>query len=140
MRNGLFNTIVLGYDGSEHSKKAVDIARALARAHDAKIVVVHAFPHVPRVVVPSRDDSYDIHDAHALTEGLTQQLKLEGLQAESDVLEGPAAEAILNAADAHHADLIIVGSRGLGQFKGLVIGSQSNRVVQYASVPVLVAR
>lgn len=140
MQNGLFDTIVLGYDGSEHSKKAVGLARALARAHDATIVVVHAFPHVPRVIVPSRDDSYEIHDAHALAEGLAQQLKLEGLRAEADVLEGPAAEAILNAADAHHADLIIVGSRGLGQFKGLLIGSQSNRVVQYATVPVLVAR
>ncbi|MBU2601442.1 MAG: universal stress protein [Actinobacteria bacterium] len=140
MQSGLFNTIVLGYDGSEHSEKAVDLARALAKAHNSRIVIVHAFPHVSRIVTPSQDDAHEIHDAHELAGKLAQRLKAEGLRAEPDVLEGPAAEAILNAAEAHKADLIIVGSRGLGQFKGLVIGSQSNRVVHYAKVPVLVAR
>ena len=63
-----------------------------------------------------------------------------GISAETDVLEGPPAEALLNAAEAHEADLIVVGSRGFGQFKGLLLGSTSDHVVHYATIPVLVAR
>jgi nucleotide-binding universal stress UspA family protein len=133
-------TILLGYDGSEGSRKAVDMAAELARTCQASIVVVSAFHHMPRVAQPKSDDFNDIHEARRLADALVQELALMGISAEADVLEGPPAEAILNAAEARQADLIVVGSRGFGQFKGLLLGSTSDRVVQHATIPVLVAR
>lgn len=132
--------IVLGYDGSEHSEKALALATSLARQYGASVVVVHAFPRFPRVTTPTSEDSREIHDASKLAESVVKRLRAAGVEAEPDVLEGPAAEAILKAAEAHRADLIVVGSRGLGQFRGLLLGSQSDRVLHYAKVPVLVAR
>ncbi|MHB8868174.1 MAG: universal stress protein [Thermoleophilia bacterium] len=132
--------IVLGYDGSEHSEKALALAASLAHAYGGTVVVVHAFPHLPLVRDPSREDSREIHEGRDLVDTIVTRLEAQGVDAEPDVLEGPAAEAILNAADAHHADLIVMGSRGLGQVGSLLLGSTSTRVLHDAPVPVLVAR
>jgi nucleotide-binding universal stress UspA family protein len=131
--------ILLGYDGSESAERAVDLARSLAHKYDAMIIVVHAFPRLPRVIQPSQDDVREIHEARESVEGLVKRLTEDQLEVTPDVLEGPAAEAILNASEAHDVDLIVVGRRGLGKFSGLLLGSTSDQVLQYATVPVLVA-
>jgi nucleotide-binding universal stress UspA family protein len=135
-------TIVLAYDGSEGAERAVALTRSLAAKYDAQVVVVVAFHRVSHFggPNPSEDDARDIHDSVAVAERLVAELTRDGLSAESDVLEGPPAEAIINAADARKADLIVMGSRGFGQFTGLLLGSVSDRVVHYSTVPVLVAR
>ena len=56
----------------------------------------------------------------------------------AELLEGPEAEAILKAAEDLHADLILMGTRGFGAVKGLLIGSVSRKVIHYASCPVMV--
>ena len=132
-------TILLAYDGSESSEQAFDLARALALKYGSKIIVVHAFHHMPRVTQPSDEDVREIHQGRELAAGVVQRLSEDGVEAVADVLEGPAAEAILNAAEAHRVDLIVVGRRGLGKFSGLLLGSTSDRVLHYATVPVLVA-
>ena len=57
-----------------------------------------------------------------------------------EIMQGPAAEAILEVAKTRHCDLIVMGSRGLGQFAGLLLGSQSQKVVQHAECPVLIVK
>jgi nucleotide-binding universal stress UspA family protein len=59
---------------------------------------------------------------------------------DEDLLEGPAAEAILSAAATRNSDLIVMGSRGMGSLKGMVFGSVSTRVAHYAPCPVMVVR
>jgi nucleotide-binding universal stress UspA family protein len=135
-----FKTILLGYDGSEGSRKAVDMAAELARTYQGSIIVMCAFHQLPRVTKPTSGDFNDIHEARTLADALVQELGLLGISAETDVLEGPPAEALLNAAEVRQADLIVVGSRGFGQLKGLMLGSTSDRVVHDATIPVLVAR
>ena len=140
MDQNAFRRILLAYDGSEGADKARELALTLARGGDVPVTVVVAFHALPRVTTPSTDDVEEIHEARALAEKVVQGLRDAGVEAEPDVLEGPAAEAILNAAEARGADLIVIGSRGLSQFKGLLLGSVSDRVIQHAGVPVLVAR
>jgi len=131
--------ILVGYDGSESSERAVTLACSLARKYGAAITVVHAFPHLPRLSAPSQDDTREIHAARRFVEVLVKRLSHEEVEVVPDVLEGPAADAILNAAKAHDVDLIVIGRRGLGKFSGLLLGSTSDRVLHYATVPVLVA-
>jgi len=140
MASATFRTIILAYDGSEGSLNALEHAKTLARRFEAAIVIVTAFPQFPRLAAPSKEDVEGIHEARALAEDLAAALGREGFRAESDVLEGPAADAIINAADAREADLIVMGSRGHGQFTGLLLGSVSDRVVHYAKTPVLIVR
>ena len=58
----------------------------------------------------------------------------------TEVLEGSPAEAILDVANTRKSDLIVMGSRGLGRLTGLLLGSQSQKVVQHAPCPVLIVR
>jgi hypothetical protein len=63
---------------------------------------------------------------------------MEGLVRDPDVFQGSAAAALLR--DAGNADLLVVGSRGLGGFTGLLLGSVSTQVLHHAPCPVLVVR
>ena len=66
--------------------------------------------------------------------------KARGVKAETMLVRGHPARAILDAAKAKGTDLIVVGSRGLGGVKGLLLGSVSNAVVQNSKVPVMVVK
>jgi nucleotide-binding universal stress UspA family protein len=133
-------TILLAYDGSESAEHAFDLARSMAHKYGSTVIVMHAFHHLPRVAQPSDSDVHEIHEGRELAAKVVDRLQAEGLEAVPDVLEGPAAEAILNASEARQVDLIVVGRRGHGKFSGLLLGSTTDRVLQYATVPVMVAR
>jgi nucleotide-binding universal stress UspA family protein len=63
-----------------------------------------------------------------------------GTSIKTQILEGPPAEAILSIADVRKIDLIIMGTRGLGRLSGLILGSQSLKVVAHSNCPVLLVR
>jgi nucleotide-binding universal stress UspA family protein len=131
-------TIVLGYDGSEGADKAVELASTLARQNGARILVVNAY----KVEIPDTDgyrwgESKD--EARDLAQEAVGRLQAAGVEAEPEVLDGPAEDALLQAAESHDADLIVVGRRGHGLIAGLLLGSTSEYVVRRAKVPVLVA-
>jgi nucleotide-binding universal stress UspA family protein len=79
-------------------------------------------------------------DARALLGVYEEIAKARGLTAKTMLVKGRPAEAILDAARTEGADLIVVGSRGLGGVKGLFLGSVSNAVVQNSKVPVMVVK
>jgi nucleotide-binding universal stress UspA family protein len=69
-----------------------------------------------------------------------EQVRQQGLTASMNVLEGPPADAILRVAETEKHDLIVMGSRGLGLFQELLLGSVSERVLRHAKIPVLIVR
>ena len=137
MKDWDIKTILLGYDGSEGADQAARLASAVARRNNARILVVTAFSGFgdPMGEKASEKNS----EAHDMAQELVLELRAAGIEAESDVLEGHASEALLRAAEAHDADLIVVGRRGHGLTAGLLLGSTSEDVVRQAKVPVLVA-
>lgn len=141
MKECEISSIVLGYDGSEGAGRAVPCALRLARQNNARVVVVTAF-HGPDIAGKGEMEGRvnpEIGVARAAAEDIVLQLRSEGVDAEAGVLEGHASEALLRAAEAHHADLIVMGRRGHGPIAGLLLGSTSEYVVRRARVPVLVA-
>jgi nucleotide-binding universal stress UspA family protein len=58
----------------------------------------------------------------------------------TELLEGPAAEAIIDVANTRRSDVIVMGSRGLGTLAGLLLGSTCQKVVAHAHCPVLIVR
>jgi nucleotide-binding universal stress UspA family protein len=139
----MFNCIVLGLDGSQHSLLALERAKALAERFDAKLILVHAYPRTSDV----RDlEGYDRLVARRKNAGQAvlnsaRQLLGEGpFDLEEDLLEGPAADAILSVAEIRKADLIVLGTRGIGSVKGLLVGSVSNKITHHAPCSVMVVR
>jgi nucleotide-binding universal stress UspA family protein len=119
-------TIVLGYDGSEGADRAAVLASALARWDDARIVVVTTF-QVLTSDVEGRRSSRAISEANTTAGQIVLKLQATGIEAEPDVPEGPAGEAL-------------VRRRSRGTVAGLLLGSTSEYVVrrakgQYWSVP-----
>lgn len=139
----MFSRILYSTDGSEHAHKAMDYVRELAELHHAEVVVVHAYPSVWSALgTPDYERMF-----HRRREASTQILEdaasaLEeaGLKVSRELLEGPTAEAILNVARTRGVDLIVLGARGLSDLQGLMLGSVSHKVIQYAECPILVVR
>ena len=125
-------TIVVGYDGSDTARAAV--AYASRRASDAgQVVAVHAFQRVPdRLGFPSYQLVLDASQAEGRRhlEALEAEWSADA-QLETSLLEGPAARAVLSAADARDADEIVIGSRGFGPVRG-ALGSVSHALLRDA--------
>ncbi len=139
----MFKRIVVPIDGSEHSYRALANAKELARCFGATLWLVHAFPQTSDLLgyneyeklVAQRESTGQtvLDEAH-------QKLGESGLDVRNELLEEPAAEAILNVANVREADLIVMGTRGLGTLQGLLLGSVSHKVIQHAKCPVMVIR
>ncbi len=138
----MFNKIILAVDGSESAWRALKMAADLAGISNGLITVVNAYqPVSPLLGSPDYNRRVEEHIGHSeqIVEEAEARLRQEGItRIEPNILEGPAATAIINAAKARHADLIVIGSRGLTPMKGLLMGSVSERVIGAAPCPVLV--
>lgn len=140
----MFSKILLAVDGSEHSLHAAEIAGNLARSEkSASIHLLIAYDTVP--VYLGEPNVQALIDAHLKQAEVTKEAALPRIgdipgSVETEVLAGSPAELIINAATAQGSELIVMGSRGLGRLSGLLLGSQSQKVVSHAPCPVLIVR
>lgn len=133
--------MLVGYDGSDEARRALDWAANLARELDGSSVTVisiaptlEAAPPIADAVDPSSD--VDRHRTQA--EEAAARLAAADVQAEVLVRAGNPAEEILNAADERSFDVILVGHKGISATRRFLMGSVSERVVRHATHPVLV--
>jgi len=135
--------IVIAHDGSEGSGEALKQGLELARSARAVATVVYV-RHAPLPVIG--DPFYERALSKELSHGrdVLNEARLYaaafGILPETELLEGDAAEQILELARARDADLIVVGSRGRGAIAEALLGSVSQAIVHGADRPVLVAR
>ncbi len=137
----MFEKVLLAVDGSEHSARAVPVAADIAKKSDGEVLVFHA-----REFVIARGGSYELEDrseADELVERVKADLAAAGVKVNGRVessVEGQAAKAILDAAEADGADVIVMGSRGLSDLRGLLLGSVTHKAIQLSHGTVVVAR
>ena len=134
-------TIVVGYDGSTSARAAVEHAARRLGEHDHLVIVqAYAEPH-DYVGEPYYQRLMD--DTTARVQGSLEALErdcpaLSGVHYETDPVAGDPADTILTVARVRHADEIVVGSRGLGRFSTMALGSVAQKVIHGATCPVLV--
>lgn len=130
--------IVLATDGSGHSGRATAVAAAIAAHHGLPLTVVSAVD----ARADTRSDSAKADGAAAAAACVASALaaaRAAGAEAASfPASEGKPYEVILDAAQKVSADLIVVGRRGLGPIKRMLLGSNSERVAGAANSPVLI--
>ena len=143
--------ILVATDGSQHAIRAADLALRLVRELKQADVIVVNVGHIPDVALAAAGVSGGPVDLGGLIESLDQAGKrildqvaevFDGVDiaVRRDYRTGNPAAGIVEAAREHRADLIVMGSRGLGQIGGLVLGSVSERVLHLAHSPVLIVR
>ncbi|MEL9990390.1 MAG: universal stress protein [Thermoproteus sp.] len=141
----MFKRILVAYDGSQHAKRALEVAIDMAKRYGAKIYVVEVVdtatilglsmgPVPPDVLDSIREKAKaDLAEAKA-------KVQSEGVEVETVMLEGDPAGAIVDYSERIGADIIVTGSRGLSTIKRVFLGSVSTGVVTHAKKPVLVVK
>ena len=153
----MFKRILVAVDGSESSKRASNVAVDIAEKYKAELHVMYAISpptsqlaySFPSITLPAQSQSaIDAYYAQArkigmaiVNEAVAQAAK-RSIKAKPELAEGVSSvvETIVDHATKDKVDLIVIGSRGLGGFKKLLLGSVSSGVVTHASCPVLVVR
>jgi nucleotide-binding universal stress UspA family protein len=135
--------LVVGLDGSSDSRRALRWAAAVAERAKVPLSVVQAWsypslaviPGWTELVAPAEMDDRTVDEIRAVVAD-----ELGDLPPFVDVaaLRGPAADAILRVAQPDA--VLVLGSRGLGGFAGLLLGSVSRECIEYAPCPVVIAR
>jgi nucleotide-binding universal stress UspA family protein len=134
--------IVVGVDGSALAMNALEFAVEETQLRHGHLHVTYAYPVMERPVTGSTGkDYYEQVEAEAreFMNGLMAKApSTEGLEVEWLAVPGNPAEVLIEASSG--AALLVVGSRGVGGFKGLMMGSVSTQCVHHSHCPVLVVR
>ena len=139
----MFEKILLATDGSPDAEQALVYTRDLALRDNAQVIVVHAFESVPTYLgdpVEGRVMARHVSAGEEVANAAAAKLRKAGVDLSIELLEGPAADAILSVADVRECDLIVMGSRGHGALARLILGSVSQRVLTGARAPVLIVK
>lgn len=133
--------IVVGIDGSAGSREALKwaIGEACLRRGGVKVVTAWEVPAVAVGMDGLIWEPEALSDAaHSIQEQALRRVPSDQVPVSTSVVRGSPAGVLLDASK--DADLIVVGSRGLGGFIGLLLGSVSTQVVHHATCPVLVVK
>lgn len=132
--------ILLAYDGSDGARRALEVVLEIACKTDGVTVVgvaegVPLFGYAGTLPSPEQEEARDLQLAEA-----ESALVERGITVSVAARSGDAATAILDVAEKELADLIVMGTRGLGTAERWLIGSVSDKVLHHAHCGVLVAR
>jgi nucleotide-binding universal stress UspA family protein len=137
-------SIVLGVDRSPGAEAAMAWCTGVAGPLDAVVIAVYAVPSLVQLVPPpvgSAPISYSEETLHGFREDLERScepLREAGIEYETVLEEGGAAETLMHVADERDATMIVVGRRGSGGFAELLLGSVPHRLSHHARRPVVV--
>jgi len=139
----LFKKILVGVDGSEHAHKAAKYARGMARTQGAELTLIHCPGHIPMLIGGEAREELqrDLEkEARKLVEKYQDLCNGHTVCFNIIVRFGDAANELIRYAEENGVDLIVLGSRGLSDFEGMVLGSVSHHVLQRTDIPVLIIR
>jgi nucleotide-binding universal stress UspA family protein len=138
----MFRSILIAWDGSRHAKRALNEAIDIARAQGSRLTLltvaapvhVWAGPYAPSVP----EDELARAAEKIAEEG--EALVPDGIAVSSRTAEGSPGPELLKRAEAANHDLIVMGSRGRGAVRSVVLGSVSHYVLNHSKVPVLIVQ
>jgi nucleotide-binding universal stress UspA family protein len=145
----MFRQIVVGTDGSETAGKAVAQAAELAASVGSVLLIVSAFEPVGgsrlrEETVQAPDDVRWMvnprEDVDATLATAIEVAEEKGVAVRTFARQGDPADAILDVAEEEHADLIVVGNKGMTGAKRFLLGSVPNKVSHHAPCSVLIVR
>lgn len=137
--------ILVPVDGSDNSFRALDQAILLAKGTGASVTAMHVIETPPMVYVESQKLLNELlakyrEESAKVLDKCKQIAEKSGVTIETVIAEGDAASSIVGYAHKDGFGQIIIGSRGHGKFKEMVLGSVSNKVLHHAKCPVLIVK
>jgi nucleotide-binding universal stress UspA family protein len=144
----MFETILVAVDGSEGALAALELAVELQKKCDSKLLLLCVYRHHSllegsmSMVRPDNPENMD-DSLREFSSGVVEQAKAFAAERGSREVRGfvkigPPARTIVGFAKEREAKLIVLGSRGLGDIEGFLLGSVSHKVTSLAECPVMV--
>jgi nucleotide-binding universal stress UspA family protein len=131
----VFRTLLIADSGTGHVEEMVRMLRAIPPCRQAKVYLLHVISEQGRDDVESHRQR-----AKALIQEAIGRMDLQASEVTSMVKEGDAKQTVLQVADEVNADLIVMGSRGLGRLQSILSNSTSQYVFQLSTRPMLLVR
>ena len=136
--------IIVAYDGSPYSERALKQAVEFAGTKETEIflVTVVEMPHevyLAGIDPQGMENQWKKDYANNVAAGM-KYCEDRGLKSHAVLLDGDPPSEIIKFAQKEAASLIVTGSRGLGGFKRLLLGSVAHKIVTYSDIPVLVTK
>jgi nucleotide-binding universal stress UspA family protein len=143
--------IMIAYDDSEHSRRALEWAVQLGRRLGSPLEIVQVLPTISYFQLHENDslrmNRHSENKHKNLKERLSEKLQQTAKQyttpdfiIDTKVLDGAVAESLLAYSQETEACLLVTGTRGAGGFRGLLLGSVAHELVTYAKIPVVVIK
>jgi len=144
----MFTRILVAVDGSPFAEKALKCAVDLAKKLGAKLIILHVVLRQFYAVTPSEAGvlatTVFVKELEAEGKEIMNKAdayaKGQGADYECRLLQGVPAEEIVKTALSENVDLIVVGSRGLTEVRGFLLGSVSDKVSHHAKCPTLIVK
>ncbi|MCK5310462.1 MAG: universal stress protein [Desulfobacteraceae bacterium] len=137
------NKILNPVDGSAHSIRSTEYAIELARLMDADVVLLHCHDRFPIVMAePNFQKAVNIitKASEELIEPFIEMLEQGQVKFEARILEGNPGNKIPEVVKIEKIDLVVMGSRGVTNFTGLLLGSVAHQVLHKAECPVFITK
>ena len=141
----MFTNVLVPVDGSDNSYRALDAALILSEKLGSHVTVIHVMEEIPITHIGSEKllnellETYKKENQDILSK-CSQLATQKGLTIKTFLLQGNPASAILDFSKKEKFDLVIMGSRGLGKFKELILGSVSSKIVHHSPSGILLIR
>lgn len=142
----MFNKILFATDNTAHSERALPRLIDMAKSNNSEVIVLNAY-YIPEYLKPKNISAYYIdtdkmeqnliEHGNKVIKEVREKLEEENIKVTTFVENGPAGKVIVDKALSENCDLILVGTRGLGNIKNPIISSVSNFVIHNAHCSVL---
>lgn len=141
----MFTNVLVPVDGSDNSYRALEAALLLSEKLGSSITVVNVMEQVPITHIESEKLLSELLEAYKkenqeILSKCSNIATEKGLSIKTLLLQGNPASVILDYSKKEKFDLVIMGSRGMGKFKQLILGSVSSKIVHHSPCAILLIR
>ena len=132
-------------DGSDNSYRALEAALVLSENLESNVTAIHVMEQIPITHIESEKLLNELLTAHkkesqAILSKCSEIARQKGLNIKTILLQGNPTSIILGFSKNEKFDLVIMGSRGRGVFKELILGSLSNKILHHSPCAVMIIR
>jgi nucleotide-binding universal stress UspA family protein len=141
----MFTKILVPVDGSDNSYKALEAALVLSEKLGSNISVVNVMEQVPITHIESEKLLNELLEAYKkenqeILSKCSDIAHQKGITIKTVLLQGNPAPVILDYSKKENFDLVIMGSRGMGKFKELILGSVSSKIMHHSPCAIMIIR